>query len=245
MRLDLDQRQRAILEEMGIRVWQPVAKPRPQDDRPVLPEASRTVSRATPPSVPAAAPVTSAVKAQAADIASMDWAGLEQAVAGVLGVGDRQASWMVVGEAEVLQGELGEEGLLLDNILKAVGLSRRGTGSNAVYITNALKLHAQNGQQQQAQDSLQGEPLLRRQVALVQPRIILVLGRVAAQHLLSESLPEAARTPLGKLRGQLHRYQGVPVVVTYTPSSLLRSPQDKAKVWADLCLAQDVLRRSN
>ncbi len=246
MSLELDQRQRAIFAEMGIRVWQPIAQaqPQPQEDHPVLSAATRTVARVAP--VPAAVPqpVNPAVKAQAAEVASMDWAALEQAVEGVLGVGDRQADWMVVGEAEVLQGEVGNEGLLLDNMLKALGLNRRGMGSSAVYVTNVLKSSGQEGRQTQTQVGLSAESCLRRQVALVQPKIILALGRVAAQLLLTESLPEVAHTPLGKLRGQLHHHQGIPVVVTYAPSSLLRSPQDKAKAWADLCLALDLLQRS-
>jgi DNA polymerase len=91
---------------------------------------------------------------------------------------------------------------------------------------------------------LQCEPYLRRQVELLQPRIILALGRFAVQALLHDSVPDVATTPLGKLRGQVHHYHGVPVIVSYHPAYLLRTPLDKAKAWADLCLARQTLSAS-
>jgi uracil-DNA glycosylase family 4 len=191
----------------------------------------------------------------------MDWDALQQAVAGcqacglcksrkntVFGVGDTQARWLVVGEApgenEDLQGEpfVGQAGQLLDNMLKAVGLSRQASGEQAVYIANVLKCRPPANRNPQPEEVLQCDPYLRRQVALLQPQIILALGRFAAQSLLQSSVPEVATMPLGKLRGQVHHYEGVPVVVSYHPAYLLRTPQDKAKAWADLCLAQAVMR---
>jgi uracil-DNA glycosylase len=197
-----------------------------------------------------------------ADIAAMDWAALQQAVADcqacglcksrkntVFGVGDTQARWLVVGEApgenEDLQGEpfVGQAGHLLDNMLKAVSLSRTGSGAQGVYIANVLKCRPPANRNPQPEEMLQCEPYLQRQVELLQPKIILALGRFAAQSLLQATVPDVASTPLGKLRGQVHQYQGVPVIVSYHPAYLLRTPQDKAKAWADLCLAQDVARR--
>lgn len=208
------------------------------------------------------APTPAAAKPLPADIAAMDWAALQQAVAGcqacglcqsrkntVFGVGDTRARWLVVGEApgehEDLQGEpfVGTAGRLLDNMLKAVSLSRSGTGAQGVYIANVLKCRPPANRNPLPEEVAQCEPYLRRQVELLQPHIILALGRFAAQSLLQASVPDVARIPLGKLRGQVHHYQGVPVIVSYHPAYLLRTPQDKAKAWADLCLALDVMRR--
>ena len=199
-----------------------------------------------------------------ADIAAMDWAALEQAVAGcqacglcrsrkntVFGVGDTRARWLVVGEApgenEDLQGEpfVGAAGQLLDNMLKALGLDRAGTGEQGVYIANVLKCRPPANRNPQPQEVAQCEPYLRRQVELLQPQIILALGRFAVQTLLQDSVPGVATIPLGKLRGQVYRYQGVPVIVSYHPAYLLRTPQDKAKAWADLCLALAVMQRGD
>jgi len=192
----------------------------------------------------------------------MDWDALQQAVAGcqacglcqsrkntVFGVGDRRARWLVVGEApgenEDLQGApfVGQAGQLLDNMLKAIGLNRAATGAQGVFIANVLKCRPPANRNPQPEEVRQCEPYLRRQVELLQPQLILALGRFAAQTLLQSSVPEAATLPLGKLRGQVHRYEGVPVIVSYHPAYLLRTPQDKAKAWADLCLAQDVMHR--
>jgi DNA polymerase len=155
----------------------------------------------------------------------------------VFGVGDVQADWMVIGEApgedEDAQGEpfVGPSGQLLDNMLKAVGLNRKAQGEGGVYITNTLKCRPPGNRNPTAEELATCAPYLMRQVALVQPKVILAMGRFAVQSVLQTT------EPIGKLRGQLHSYQGVPVVVTYHPSYLLRSPADKAKAWADLVLA--------
>ncbi len=266
MSLQLDARQRAMLEEMGVRVFRPEFPVESVDDAPPGPprvgEAAVPAARVAVARPATAAPVPVAVpRALPSEVAAMDWDALQQAVAGcqacglcksrrntVFGVGDTQARWLVVGEApgenEDLQGEpfVGQAGQLLDNMLKAIGLNRRGTGAQGVYIANVLKCRPPANRNPQPEEVLQCEPYLRRQVALLQPTIILALGRFAAQSLLQHSVPDVATMPLGKLRGQVHRYEGVPVIVSYHPAYLLRTPQDKAKTWADLCLALDVMR---
>ena len=274
MSLQLDARQRAMLEEMGVRVFRPSHPAGPVgefDDAPPRPPrggeaavlaASVAVARPATVAKPVvASPSAASVRALPAEIAAMDWDALQQAVAGcqacglcksrkntVFGVGDTQARWLVVGEApgenEDVQGEpfVGQAGQLLDNMLKAVGLNRQATGAQGVYIANVLKCRPPANRNPQPEEVLRCEPYLRRQVALLQPQIILALGRFAAQSLLQHSVPDVAAIPLGKLRGQVHRYEGVPVIVSYHPAYLLRTPQDKAKAWADLCLAQAVMR---
>ena len=272
MSLELDARQRAMLEEMGIRVWQPEpslgrmdgAPPSaPQGREAAEPAAAAAVARPVAGAVtPVHEPAPLVAQALPADIAALDWDGLEQAVAAcqacglcqsrkntVFGVGDRRARWLVVGEApgenEDLQGEpfVGQAGQLLDNMLKAIGLDRGARGDQGVFIANVLKCRPPANRNPQPQEVLKCEPYLRRQVELLQPRIILALGRFAAQSLLQATVPDVASVPLGKLRGQAHQYQGVPVIVSYHPAYLLRTPQDKAKAWADLCLALDAVRR--
>lgn len=202
-----------------------------------------------------------APRALPSDIAAMGWDDLEQAVAGcqacglcksrkntVFGVGHRQARWLVVGEApgenEDIQGEpfVGQAGKLLDNMLKALGLSRGSDDeAQSVYIANVLKCRPPGNRNPAPEEVLQCEPYLRRQVALLQPQIILAMGRFAVQSILQSSVPDVAGMPLGRLRGQVYRYEGVPVVVSYHPAYLLRTPQDKAKAWEDLCLAQSLM----
>ncbi len=272
-RFDLDDRQRAMLAEMGVRVWWPqspaqaeavtvVASPAPEVKvqaaavGPVT--APAVVARAAPPAAPvpavpavAAKPVPAvAMKPLADGVERMDWAALQETAAAcqacdlcaqrkksVFGVGNVQANWMVIGEApgeeEDAQGEpfVGQSGQLLDNMLKAVGLSRKAQGDAGVYIANAIKCRPPGNHNPSAQELATCAPYLARQVALVQPKIILLMGRFAVQSVLQTT------EPLGKLRGQVHTHQGVPVVVTYHPAYLLRNPADKAKAWADLVLA--------
>ena len=181
----------------------------------------------------------------------MEWDALAQAVAQcracklcssrtntVFGVGDRKADWLIVGEApgenEDLQGEpfVGQAGKLLDNMLKALGLDRH----NNVYITNVLKCRPPGNRNPEPEEVAQCEPFLRRQVQLLQPKVVLAMGRFAVQALLGTS------EPIGKLRGRAHDYLGIPLVVTYHPAYLLRNLPDKAKAWADLCLARQLMR---
>jgi uracil-DNA glycosylase family 4 len=152
---------------------------------------------------------------------------------GVFGVGDRNAQWMVIGEApgadEDRQGEpfVGRAGQLLNSMLKAIGLKRE-----QVFIANILKSRPPNNRDPRPEEVRACIPYLFRQVELVNPKLILCVGRIAAQTLLETD------TPIGKLRGQLHRIAGNrPMIVTYHPAYLLRSPAEKRKSWSDLLLA--------
>lgn len=201
------------------------------------------------------------------DIATLDWSQLRASVAActacalcesrtqtVFGVGHPQAHWLVVGEApgeeEDRQGEpfVGASGQLLDRMLAALNLSRKYEGSEGseddegsaaaaqrVYIANTLKCRPPRNRNPSAEEMAQCEPYLLRQIELLQPRVILAMGKFAVQALLR------CDDPIGKLRGRVHRYQGVPLVVTYHPAYLLRSQQEKAKAWEDLCLAASVV----
>jgi len=274
------ERQRAMLGEMGIRLFE--AEPRLRDrgtiangeqDRSPLPtsESAKEAALGAPeaaavrsaerspfaarlqsmaPSAPASAPE----RLDAGEIARLDWPALREAVAGcracrlcegrthtVFGVGHEQAHWMVVGEApgeqEDLRGEpfVGKAGQLLDNMLAAIGLSRAaGPPERQVFIANTLKCRPPGNRNPQPDELAQCEPFLMRQVALLRPKIILAMGRFAVQSLLRSS------EPVGRLRGRVHRWQGVPLIVTYHPAYLLRSPEDKARAWDDLCLALEV-----
>ena len=258
MSLDLDERRRGMLEEMGIRLWPDAVslQTRPVGERndaarraPAKPLVATATSPATPLPVAVAQPVVARGSATAVD--AMQWDALAAAVANcracnlcegrtqtVFGVGDTQPDWLIVGEApgenEDLQGEpfVGQAGKLLDNMLKSIGLER----GRKVYIANVLKCRPPGNRNPQPDEVAQCEPFLRRQVELLRPRIILAMGRFAAQTLL------ASTEPIGKLRGRPYEYLGVPVVATYHPAYLLRNLPDKAKAWADLCLAQELMR---
>jgi DNA polymerase len=160
------------------------------------------------------------------------------------------ADWLIVGDAptdaEDLAGValVGEEGLLFDAMLQAMGLSRAvgGPSTASVVITSAVKCHPQDKRNPSAAEWTQCNAYLQRQIELLQPKVILALGRLAAQALLQPSLGELATQPLGKLRGQVHQVSGRPLVVSYHPAYLLRSPSDKGKAWADLILALQQVR---
>jgi len=155
----------------------------------------------------------------------------------VFGVGDRQARWLVVGEApgadEDLQGEpfVGRAGGLLNAMLRGIGLARE-----QVFIANVLKCRPPNNRDPAPEEVAQCLPYLERQIALLQPRILLAVGRIAAQNLL------ATDVTIGRLRGQVHAFGAgrIPLVVTYHPAYLLRSPGEKRKAWEDLKLARRV-----
>jgi len=204
-----------------------------------------------------------ALAERAAAIATLGWGPLQDTVAActacrlcesrrqtVFGVGHARADWMIIGEApgeqEDLQGEpfVGQAGQLLDQMLRAVGQSRRadsgegreddqaGDPARRVFIANTLKCRPPRNRNPEPDEMARCEPFLQRQVALVQPKLILLMGRFAVKQLLKSD--EA----IGKLRGRVHRYEGIPVVVTYHPAYLLRNMPDKAKAWEDLCLAK-------
>ncbi len=213
--------------------------------------------------VAAPQPVTAAAAESGAplDLAQLDGSGLAQAAATCQACGlcagrkqttlqalpsPYQADWLVLGdppdedEDRLGQPFVEQTGVLLDNMLKAVGASRAGAGAQGAYLSNVVKCRPPAGRVPQGTELAQCAQYLQREIALVQPKIILAMGRFAAQTLLAEQAEQAA-LPLGKQRGQVYRYQGIPVVVTYHPKVLLRASADKAKAWADLCLAMDVL----
>ena len=171
----------------------------------------------------------------------------------VPGMGDPAPDWLIVGEApgeeEDRQGLpfVGRAGQLLDRMLAAMGLSRE----HQVYIANVIKCRPPQNRNPDPVEIAQCEPYLLRQIELLQPRFILALGRFAAHTLLAHSTQPGAeafaKLPLGKLRGQVHEVEiagrRLPLVVSYHPAYLLRSPGEKAKSWADLCLALDAFGR--
>jgi uracil-DNA glycosylase family 4 len=179
-------------------------------------------------------------------IQHMDWLQLKAKVAGctdcklrsgcqqtVFGVGDENADWLLVGEApgseEDRLGEpfVGQAGKLLDNMLAAISLSR---GRN-VYIANVLKCRPPGNRNPEPDEVVKCSPHLLRQIGLIRPKLILAMGRFASQALLGTD------ATIASLRGKVHQYAGVPLIVTYHPAYLLRNLPDKAKAWADLRFA--------
>lgn len=238
----MEQRDRVRTEyllAMDIPVWRrrdTGAAPAPEQD-------GRSVSIVQTPAPPSPAVPTPLPQA------GLDWPSLEMAVREctrcrlhqgrtqtVFGVGHPSAQWMFVGEApgaeEDRQGEpfVGRAGQLLNAMLFALGLKR-----GDVYIANVLKCRPPNNRDPQPDEVEQCEPFLLRQIELIQPRVIVALGRHAAHSLLKTELA------LGKLRGQKLRYHDIPLVVTYHPAYLLRNPIDKRKTWDDLRLAKSIL----
>lgn len=194
----------------------------------------------------------SPVRVPASQPDKLDWPELKQKVhdctacklrAGctqtVFGVGDEKADWLFVGEGpgadEDAQGEpfVGQAGKLLDSMLMAIKLKR---GKN-VYIANIVKCRPPENRTPAADEIAQCLPYLERQIDLIQPKLIVALGKVASNALLGMDVT------LASLRGTLHDYRGIPIIVTYHPAYLLRSPSEKAKVWQDLCLAVATLGR--
>jgi uracil-DNA glycosylase family 4 len=154
----------------------------------------------------------------------------------VFGVGNPAADWMIIGEApgaeEDRRGEpfVGRAGKLLDEMLLGIGEKR-----DSVFIANILKCRPPNNRDPSPDEAASCRPYLERQIELVQPKIILAVGRVAAQQLLQSD------APVGRLRGKVHHLGDMPLVVTYHPAYLLRSPSQKRKSWDDLCLAMQVM----
>lgn len=212
---------RAYLEALGIDVWVPRDQAEPEDD---------------------------AVDA-GVESGTLGWTALRDSVSActrcslhqsrtqtVFGVGNPDADWMVIGEApgaeEDRRGEpfVGRAGKLLDEMLLAVG-----QGRDSVFIANILKCRPPNNRDPKPEESAECRVYLERQIELVQPKIILAVGRIAAQLLLQTD------TPVGRLRGSKHFLNETPLVVTYHPAYLLRSPSQKRKAWEDLCLARKLL----
>lgn len=240
----MDPRRLAYLKALEIDVWERrdgrarAAVPQPQ------PAVAEPVVRAAP--QVKVVPPPAELPSDDAGVAGMNWEELATAVRsctkcplhatrtnGVFGVGDRSARWLVIGEApgadEDKQGEpfVGRAGQLLNSMLKAIGLARE-----QVFIANILKSRPPNNRDPKPEEVRACIPYLYRQIELVNPTLILCVGRIAAQTLLDVD------TPIGKLRGTVHRIAANrPMVVTYHPAYLLRSPVEKRKSWADLLLA--------
>ena len=263
MALDLDDRQRAMLQEMGVHVWLPGTEflPTPTRVAGAEPPMRQTLPPA-PTSLRTPPAGVSVAVVQPGTLGAMDWQALVTATAACQACGlsagrknstlrapttPGQADWMVVGdppdEDEDRAGLAFTEaaGVLMDNMLKAVGATRNGAGAAGAYLTNVVKCRPPHSRIPQATELAQCAGYLQREIALVQPKIILAMGRFANQLLLSEQ-PALASLPLGKLRGTVYRYQGIAVVVTYHPKVLLRNSGDKAKAWADLCLAMQTVQ---
>jgi uracil-DNA glycosylase len=222
-----EQHRRAYLEALGIDVWVPRGE-----------------------SGGEAEPAVSGPAAAADAPAAMDWQALREAVADctrcalcetrtqtVFGVGNPDADWMIIGEApgaeEDRRGEpfVGRAGKLLDEMLRAVG-----QGRDVAFIANILKCRPPNNRDPKPEESAACRGYLERQIELVSPAIILAVGRIAAQLLLQTD------APVGRLRGSVHRLGKIPLVVTYHPAYLLRSPGQKRKAWDDLNLARRAIR---
>ena len=233
-----------MLEEMGLTpIWRlrDSAGPEPAAEVAAVRESRITNHGSRP----------SPVGDRAAAIMGLDWAELKARAASctdcplhekrnkvVFGVGDENADWLFVGEGpgadEDAQGEpfVGQAGKLLDNMLAAISLQR---GAN-VYIANVVKCRAPGNRSPEPREALACEPYLHRQIELIRPRLIVALGKVAVQNLL------ATDASIASLRGRIHRYREIPLIVTYHPAYLLRNLPDKAKAWVDLCFAVRVMQ---
>ncbi|MBX5460309.1 MAG: uracil-DNA glycosylase [Steroidobacteraceae bacterium] len=248
------------LQAIGIDVW----VPRPGTAAAALMPASNALPAVEPPAVepsvvatpaPEAPAIATPVGAAPAESEELEeqWEPLRAEVLGctkcslhttrtqgVFGVGNRRADWLVIGEApgaeEDQQGEpfVGRAGQLLNQMLRAIGLQRE-----SVFIANVLKCRPPNNRDPKPDEVAACMPYLMRQIALLRPRLILAVGRIAAQNLL------ATDVSLARLRGQVHTFGelNTPLIVTYHPAYLLRTPADKRKAWEDLKFARTVFRR--
>jgi uracil-DNA glycosylase len=248
-------RRNQYLQTMGVDVWvsRSAAAAASAAETPLRADAPADAAR-----VAATAPEVSPVVARSNDAPAgvTTWESLRSEVLactkcslhssrtqGVFGVGSREAQWLVVGEApgaeEDRRGEpfVGRAGHLLDAMLKAIGLSR---GSN-VYIANVLKSRPPGNRDPKPEEVSACLPYLMRQIELLRPRVMLAVGRIAAQNLLSTD------APLGRLRGKVHHFGelNTPLIVTYHPAYLLRTPSDKRKAWEDLKFARSVFQGLN
>ena len=215
--MDPEQQRRAYLQAMGIDVW----LPRDAEE----PDASVDAA-------PSVADLDwDALRARVASCTDCELAGSRTNT--VFGVGNADADWLIIGEApgaeEDRRGEpfVGRAGALLDQMLTAIGQSR-----DEVFIANILKCRPPNNRDPRPAEARACRAYLERQIELVRPKIILAVGRIAAQNLLGSD------EPVGRMRGRPHEFGGVPLVVTYHPAYLLRSPSQKGKAWHDLCLAK-------
>lgn len=252
---------------MGIPVWRPKEDPKLEfpEDQPSLSPSLKKEQTKEEVVVPLSSPdegrilasetpnASAVIPAELPDCSHMDWGELRSTALActrcaisktrtqaVFGVGSQQASWMIIGEApgaeEDRQGEpfVGKAGKLLNNMLTAIGMSRE-----SIYIANVLKCRPPNNRDPKPDEVANCRGYLERQIELVNPALILVVGRIAAQNLLQTT------APLARLRGREHLapLSRTPVVVTYHPAYLLRQPVDKRKAWQDLLFAREVAAR--
>ncbi len=235
----------SILREMGFSpLWKLRGRENEQPNKEPLSPASAQHSDTK--LIEAPQPPPTRTEQTASTVGTMDWETLEREIRecrrcvlcqarkqAVPGVGDRNANWMFIGEGpgrdEDAQGEpfVGQAGKLLDNMLAAIGLKR----GNNVYIANAVKCRPPHNRTPVTEEIAACLPFLERQIELVKPRLLIALGRPAAQSLLDMEVR------IGAARGRLFNYTDIPVIVTYHPAYLLRNLPDKAKAWEDLCFA--------
>ncbi|MBY0270286.1 MAG: uracil-DNA glycosylase [Burkholderiales bacterium] len=239
MTSDPNTRREELLKEIGI---SPLWRLR---DAPQTAVATAEVLAAREPDAVVAVPAV-ARGADPGPVSGMDWPALKSCVAEctacalhqkrnktVFGVGDENADWLFVGEGpgadEDAQGEpfVGQAGKLLDNMLAAIALKR---GAN-VYIANIVKCRPPGNRNPQPEEAQACSVYLQRQIELIRPKLIIALGKVAAVNLLGRD------ASIASLRGQVHAWRGIPLIVTYHPAYLLRTLNDKAKAWEDLCFA--------
>jgi DNA polymerase len=233
-------RREQVLREMGLA---PLWKLRNRERSPLPPGEGSAVREERP--------EESSVTPREERIRHMQWPELREAVAAcracrlcekrkqaVLGVGDVDADWLFVGEGpgaeEDERGEpfVGQAGKLLDNMLAAIGLKR----GEKVYIGNVVKCRPPNNRTPEAEETAACFPYLERQIDLLRPKLIVALGRPAAQTLLNTDVK------IGAARGRLFDFRGIPLIVTYHPAYLLRNLPDKAKAWEDLCFARATMK---
>jgi DNA polymerase len=246
-----------ILQELGLTpVWRlrAAAGAGTTEAAPPLMPSHRGPATVSEPAAASAISSTPTRELRHARIAALDWSELDTDVAActacglcrtrnkaVPGVGDVGADWLFVGEApgaeEDAQGEpfVGQAGKLLDAMLAALGLHRR----QAVYIANVLKCRPPGNRAPEPREVEACKPYLDRQIALIQPKLIVALGKSAATTLLG------TEASIASLRGRIHRYRGVPLLVTYHPAYLLRNLPDKAKAWEDFLLARRIVREAS
>lgn len=219
--------QRYYLQQMGVDVWLPREAP----------DLVESAAAQLSPSISdgGSADVWQSLRQQVSSCITCDLHKTRKQT--VFGVGDTQADWLLIGEApgaeEDRRGEpfVGRAGQLLNAMLVAMGLSRE-----QIFIANILKCRPPNNRDPRPDEVIACESFLKKQIELIQPKIILTVGRIAAQNLLKVD------TPIGRMRGQRYEYgdSGIPVVVTYHPAYLLRSPREKRKAWQDLQMAMKI-----
>jgi len=236
-------RKRNYLQAMGIDVW---VERRPGSPAPAEKALDGNVTQPVPVTKAPQAIVPAQTESPSRSEVAISWTQLRSAVSSciacplhetrtqtVFGVGNENADWLFVGEApgadEDAQGEpfVGRAGKLLNAMLFALGLARE-----QVFIANVLKCRPPNNRDPRPEEVVACEHFLRDQINLIKPRIIVALGRHAAHNLLKTD------QPLSRLRGKIHTYENTPLIVTYHPAYLLRSPGEKGKAWTDLCMAQ-------